>query len=115
MATKAPTKLGPAGGKLWRSITGSYELRPDELRVLEDACREADLIDRLEDALSTAELIVHGSQGQPVSNPLVQEVRQHRATFAALLGRLKLPDEEAQASRSASARAAANARWRRGA
>jgi hypothetical protein len=113
----APAKLGAKARRIWRSITDTYELRADELRVLEDACREVDLIERLEEALDGADLIVHGSQGQPVANPLVQELRQHRGTLKALLGSLKLPDEDGRQaeSRSSSARAAAQARWRRGA
>lgn len=114
----APAGLGPTGGKLWRSVLDDFELRPDELRILEDACREAALIDKLQheiDQLTT--LIARGSMGQPVANPLIQEVRQHRATFAQLMARLKLADADGEGSpgdRSARARAAATARWRRG-
>jgi hypothetical protein len=113
----APTKLGKNSRKLWNETTEKYDLRPDELRVLEDACRQMDLVDRLEDALVGASLIVEGSQRQPVANPLVTEIRQHRATLQRLLGALKLPDEDGRAtkSRSESAREAANARWRRSA
>ncbi|WP_040520520.1 hypothetical protein [Gordonia malaquae] len=110
----APTKLGPKGRKLWNSIAGKYVLRADEMRTLEDACREADLIEKMEKEHLTAALIVKGSQGQPVINPLVSELRQHRATLGALLKSLKLPDEvEAAAAegRSTAARNAANARW----
>lgn len=117
MAKTAPAKLGTKAAKVWRDVTASYELRSDELRVLEDACREIDLVERLEDDLAGAELTVRGSQGQPVANPLVQEIRQHRTVIARLLGTLKLPEAESAPSgaRSASARDAANARWRRGA
>lgn len=116
-----PQKLGPKARRIWRAITTTYQLRADELRVLEDACREVDLIERLEDALRDAALVVHGSQGQPVANPLVQELRQHRGVLSRLLITLKLPDSEdgraaaAAGERSSSARNAANARWRRGA
>lgn len=118
MAKKsAPARLGSKARTLWTSITGAYDLRPDELRVLEDACRQVDLVERLEKELAGADLTVRGSQGQPVANPLVQEIRQHRLAVKSLLGTLKLPDEDgrAQAARSTSAREAANARWRRGA
>lgn len=112
-----PANLGAEATQVWDEITGTYRLRPDELRILEEACREIELVDRLEEALKDADLVVRGSQGQPVANPLVQEVRQHRQVVKSLLGSLKLPDEDGrqQESRSASARAAANARWRRGA
>lgn len=114
MATKptAPQKLSRAGKKFWSDITGKYTLRTDELRILEDACREMDLIDRLERELETEQTIVHGSQGQPVINPLIPEQRQHRATLASLLRQLKLPDAAATPeTRSNQARDAANARW----
>lgn len=110
----APKNLGTAGLALWQKVTGQWTLRPDELRVLEDACREATLVDRIETELSDDDLIVRGSQGQPVINPLVSEVRQHRATLSALLRQLKLPDEDAPAegeSRSSQARDAAKSRW----
>lgn len=113
---KTPTGLGAKAKRVWTEITGSYELRVDELRLLEDACREIDLIERLESDLRGSDLVVRGSQGQPVVSPLVQELRQHRGVLARLFGALKLPDEESAAGeRSSSARAAAMARWGRGA
>jgi hypothetical protein len=117
-STEPPEGLGPKALVVWSEIAGSYELRIDELRVLEDACREIDLIERLEAELVHAELMVTGSMGQPVASPLVQELRQHRGVLARLLGWLKLPDEETPAKgspASASARQAAMTRWGRGA
>lgn len=116
MPPRMPSKLGPAGRALWKSIIPAYELRPDELRLLADACREADIIQRLEDELANAPLMVKGSQGQLVASPLVSEVRQHRAVLASLLRALKLPDSPATAQRKAAliseqARLAARARW----
>lgn len=108
-----PKDLQPAGRKLWRAVADKYQLRPDELRVLEDACREADLIDLITAGLVGEPLYMKGSMGQKVANPLFAEVRQHRATFASLMRQLALPDEsgEVQSARSAGARKAANARW----
>lgn len=109
---RMPTQMAAAGKKLWRSVAGTYSLRADELRVLEDACREADLVDTLEKAARGAQLLLTGSQGQPVINPLISELRQHRATLNTLLKALKLPDEADTAeARSTAARNAANARW----
>ena len=42
-----PKSLGRAGAKLYRDIAAKWELRPDEQRVLLDACSEADLVDDL--------------------------------------------------------------------
>lgn len=109
-----PRDLERAGRKLWREIAGSgkYELRPDEVAILSHACREEDLIDMLESALKGAPIMVRGSQGQDVINPMISELRQHRATQKSLLAALALPDDGAQESpRSVGARKAAAARW----
>lgn len=111
----APSDLGTRAERLWDALTDGYEFRPDELVVLEDACREMDIIDRLEDELAISPLMVEGSMGQQVASPLVSELRQHRAVVARLLAQLKIPDESGSGatplSRSDAARRAANARW----
>lgn len=119
-APKPPTKLGAQGKALWNSIIPQYELRPDELRVLADACREADLIERLQVELNERDLITKGSMGQEVAAPHVSEIRQHRTVLANLLKSLKLPDTPAGAARkraqvSEAARTAARTRWGSGA
>lgn len=110
-----PVQLGVRGVELWRAVLAEHELRTDELRVLEDACREVDLIERMHAELHTAPLVVKGSMGQDVANPLVQELRQHRALVARLLGALKLSDEEQDGRdaqfRTDRARRAALTRW----
>lgn len=112
----APPGLGSKGKKLWKDYVDKYDLRVDELRILEDACREVDLIERLEKKISSPGFNLEGvgSMGQPVASPLIQEVRQHRALVAKLLKSIELPEEEGSAAttRSTRARAAANARWR---
>lgn len=108
-------QLGVRGLELWHDVLTDHDLRTDELRVLEDACREVDLIERLEEGLQGAPLVVNGSQGQPVANPIVQELRQHRALVSRLLAALKLSDDEQQerdaGHRSQQARKAALTRW----
>lgn len=121
MGAHAPKGLDTQGRKLWEAIAKSYDLRPDELSILEDACRERDLVALMEAALSadlrraldhSEGLRTKGSQGQDVINPLVSELRQHRALLATLLGKLRLPDEgDGAVDMSSAARAAANARW----
>ena len=85
------------------------------MRILEDACREATLVDKIEAALKSAELVTDGSTGQARAHPLLSEVRQHRVAMMSLLARLALPDEEGEGrqdgGRSERARAAAIARW----
>lgn len=97
---KMPTKLGPKGRALWKSIAESdkdYPLGPDSLRLLEDAAREADLIERLEDAQRDEPLTAKGSMGQTVASPFVSELRQHRSALASLLKQLQLPMTPQQA------------------
>lgn len=111
-----PHRLGTAGTALWVSIIPAYDLRPDEIRILTDACREADIIERLEDDLVDSPLMVKGSMGQLTASPLISEVRQHRMALTAMLAKLKIPDTPAGAARkravtSQNAVAAARARW----
>lgn len=119
VAKPVPVGLALAGKSLWSGIADVYELRADEVAVLTDACRTADLIAVMEAGLVDQPLMVKGSQGQLVINPLISELRQYRAARAALLRQLKLPDEgstDVGGALSAKNRAAANARWaRRGA
>jgi hypothetical protein len=106
----APDGLADAGSALWESIAGKYELRADESRVLEDACREADLIERLTAFLVDEPLMLTGSMGQPVVHPAVAELRQHRTVLASLLRGLKLPDESGDGAVNQQ-RQAGNASW----
>ncbi len=94
------------------------ELRADHLRILQDACREADLIDDLEHSLIGEPKTVLGSQHQMVIHPIISELRQHRATLSTLLRALRLADTDTSAvdaSRAAtvSAIGLARARWDR--
>lgn len=119
-APRKPSGLGDDGSLLWDSIIPKYDLRPDELRILLDACREADLIGRIQAELEVSSLVSTGSMGQEVASPFVSEIRQHRAILKTLLAQLKLPDTPAQsghkrASVSDAARKAARARWGSGA
>lgn len=104
MATKrvpAPRNLGDIGRFLWRSIAKQWAddgLEPDarELRLLEDACDEADTLAVLKAALATeiaeGRLIVKGSTGQPTTTSLVAECRRSRAQVAQLLLKLGMDD-----------------------
>lgn len=119
---RTPAHLAAAGRTLWRAVVDTYELRADELLVLEKACRTADDSARLDAALRDAPLMVTGSTGQQRHNPLLHEARQTRALLAALLKQLALPDEAdladgALTGNSVKAMNAARSRWggRRGA
>jgi hypothetical protein len=119
---RRPGNLGRAGTALWTDIHAAWELRADELRLLEAAAREVDLIERMQAELDAgAPLVVKGSMGQPAASPLVSEIRQHRGTLKTLLSALKLSEDGRRnrgvyshrgvATVSDAARRAARARW----
>jgi hypothetical protein len=119
-----PPNLRAGGTELWDGILARYELRVDEIVLLEAACRERDLVDgmqlEIESAIAAGRWTVKGSMGQDVANPLLPELRHHRGTLSSLLKRLGLDvaDEEAAGgkqlmTRSEIGRHAARARWSR--
>ncbi|WP_255945095.1 hypothetical protein [Streptomyces odontomachi] len=115
---RPPAKLGPAGRRSWREVVDRYELRPDESRILGDACREADIVERIEAELTDAPLTVKRSMGTARRFPVGL-----RGTAAPLGPRrtaevAQAPDTPADVQRkrtavSAQARAAVRARWGR--
>lgn len=117
-----PAGLGKAGRRLWndvaRQVAGDgLVLDQRERRILRDAARTADDLERIEAALESAPVMVAGSTGQPVPNRLWDEARKSRSLIAALLRQLDLDDRDARTGRgsattSTSARAAAFVRWR---
>ena len=114
---KPPTSLTDAGKALWSEHVENYEFRVDELAVLELACRTADMIATLDKewhALGQP-FMTRGSMGQDVIHPLIGERRAQQAQLAALLGKLKIPDETSGGVNANPARAAAATRWKHGA
>ena len=93
-----PEGLDGPGADMWREVTGTYKLRFDERRVLEDACRTMNIIDRLQDALGDSGLTSRGSMGQEVINPIYTELRQQRSALNAMWRQLKLPDVDGSAA-----------------
>jgi hypothetical protein len=99
-----PAHLGPRGRRLWRETVAAcavLPLDPGEEAILGEACRVADEIERLVAGLAGEPLMVAGSKGQPVPNPMFAEVRAHRATLAALIRRLDLGKRRASRPRGA--------------
>jgi hypothetical protein len=94
---KAPTSprgLQTAGRRLWRAVTADYEMDEHERAVLVQACRTADLCDRLAQEAEDAPLTVTNFKGDAVANPLIVEHRQQSATLSRLIAALRLPDDE---------------------
>ncbi len=108
-----PSKpLGPTGRALWSNVVGKYDLRIDELTVLEQACKTVDTIAKLDKNWSDRgePFITEGSMGQEVIHPLIGERRTQQASLARLLAQLKLPDDLA-GERPNQQRDAAQSRW----
>lgn len=108
---RMPRGLGSAGKSLWRAMTDEIQYRPDEVVTLTQACKLADTIHDLEQALKGQSMTTVGSAGQDVINPLVTEIRQTRAELTRQLARLDVPESDGGASRSAKARESARQRW----
>ena len=110
-----PDGLRRKGIALWQRLNAEYDFSaaPEKLLILEEAARTADMVDRLQRVVDDSDLRVRGSQGQPVSAPEVQELRQYRAQFAALLDKLRLPEDDTEGAmtRSQLGRHAARTRW----
>lgn len=107
---KPPAGLGKAGRALWRDVLTPVTLEnPMEVQALTEACRLADDLVRLREQLATSELVVQGSTGQPVENPLLGAVRLAVALQAKLLGSISI--EVDASARSRAGRALAAQRW----
>ena len=124
---KAPPGLGAAGRKLWRDITApltedDFELTSRERQWLHSAAKLTDRVVALEAVMAESDPVVQGVAKQPVSHPLLTEIRQHHQLIAQLLARLDLSTDDEDGSvgstvsspalRSVKARAAAQKRWR---
>jgi hypothetical protein len=118
---RAPVGLGADGRRLWRSVAawlsehegGAITLDPHEREILAEACRVADRIAGIRDALDGADLTDAGSIR------LLAEERQQRAALASLLvSKLAFPTgmpadvpSKGTTPRSRRAQTAARARW----
>jgi len=92
-AQRAPLGLKISGKRLWNRVAGPFELEQHEMSVLLQACRTADLLDRLQTVIDEGEVIVSSSQG-PRANPAAVEFRQQALTFAKLMASLRIPVED---------------------
>lgn len=96
-AQQPPEGLRERGLRLWQDTLNGMEADPDELVLLEEACRLADEIDLMVAALGEGGPVVKGSRGQPSANPLIREIRGHRLALTRVLrqlGAARPADEE---------------------
>ena len=104
MAKQAPKGLGTRGRRLWREITEAHDLDPMQVVLLEEACRCADRLDKLEEKLSGREdawahLLSRMDLGDEDTRVVelridgaLSEARQQQNVFKQLLASLRLPD-----------------------
>ena len=92
---RPPTDLGAAGKRLWRDVIRDAAgqgvcLDARELVWLRSAGKLSDRIAQLESAMSDEPLVVPGHAKQPVSHPLLTEIRAYYALLAQTLGRIRV-------------------------
>lgn len=112
---RAPTGLLARGRQLWRELHAVYDFTeaPEKQAILEEACRTADVVKRLQAVVDAADdLRVRGSQNQPVAMPELLELRQYRALMVQLLKALGCPDDEDTLTRSELGKLGATGRWK---
>lgn len=115
MTADAPATLSTPGRTVWDAIVGKYDLRPDELRTLEDVCAITDMVAALSQAWEDEgrPLTTKGSMGQLVIHPLIAEIKGQRMARNALWRQLKLPDEAGSTTAAMNPqREGGNARWK---
>jgi hypothetical protein len=110
-----PVGLLETGLALWVSYATEFQLQPNELRWLEDACRLADIMAALREASIGQPLLTKGSTGQDVLNPLIAEQKTHATAVGSLLARIKLPADSSAGAVVNQNRAAASSSWAPGA
>ena len=107
--------LGVRGRAFWDLAQEKYEFDPHEAEVLLEACRTLDVIDELAGVVRRDGAMTVGASGQPVVHGAVGELRQYQAAASRLLAQLNLDSAEVGqvlSAKQASARAAAQKRWR---
>lgn len=118
---RPPKGLDKAGAALWRAIAAQMhadggELDARERQLLEDACRERDVLVGIEEEMVGQPRTSLGAQRQLVAHPLIGEARRSRQTIASLLKQINLDpqsehvEKRGSATTSWQARAAAQAR-----
>lgn len=109
---RPPKDLGPAGRKVWRDVFGALELEGGRRAVAEEACRVADTMAQLSEAVEVQGMMSVGSRGQPVLHPAVGELGKQRALFERLLRSIDVTDGSVSAASVQAAKAATSRRLR---
>ncbi len=96
-ALRAPRGLKSGGARLWRQVLSDFELGEHEQAVLLQACRIADVLDRLQEVIDSGEVVVSSPQGTK-ANPAIVEFRQQAVTLAKCMASLRIPIDDVQSS-----------------
>jgi phage terminase small subunit len=109
--------LAAAGKRLWSDVLGAYELTPGEREVLVALCHAVDQLGRLNAEMATAPLMIKGSRGQQVPNPLLAQIRASAKSVESLQRALCLPPPGEKVGKFSNPHTASsvNARWSRAA
>lgn len=91
---EAPEDLGIEGSRLWADVTGRFDLDENSLSLLRQACRTADLCERLSRVADSEDLIVSRGTGAQAVHPAVVELRQQRLVLARLIQALDIPEDD---------------------
>jgi hypothetical protein len=96
-------------------VLGAYQLTPGEREVLVALCHAVDQLGRLNAEMATAPLMVKGSRGQQIANPLLAQIRAYDKTVESLQRALCLPPpgEKVGTFRNPNTKSAVDARWSR--
>src|ERR1051325_6966633 len=89
-----PDGLDESGTRLWESVVDAFDLDVHEQLLLLQACRTADLLDRLSLEASRGPLTVVNAKGDRISNPVIVEHRQQSQVLARMLASLRMPSGE---------------------
>jgi len=80
-----PTKLGEAGRSLWHKIVSEYVLEPDNLILLDQACRTADRVAEAESCVTRDGMTVADRWGQLKPHPGCELELKYRRLLKGLL------------------------------
>ncbi|WP_378144804.1 terminase [Cnuibacter sp. UC19_7] len=89
-----PAELQASGRRVWKAVTDIAELEEWEKVTLLEACRTADRLDDLAEAMEGQPLTVTNSKGDEVAHPLMVESRMQSVVYARLVAALRIPDSE---------------------
>jgi hypothetical protein len=108
----APRDLQVAGAALWRRLVREFTFNAAEVELLHQLATTVYEISAMRRVLSEMGTVCSGSKGQPVVNPLLAALANHRRLADQLVVALALPveGEAAGRRRSAAAKQAAGVR-----